>query len=172
MPVSPDSLLYASQLMVLHMLGIDEAHGQNRSPLFEQSPLEGLPPWQYFVLLDRFGAVVPYLRPEKTLAALARKYPLCSDACPSSLQDDTKKGAIHLSLFHALFVCWPEVAQVALTPPMLQKKDLFAETALNQHTRQEMLYPMFLDIFSRIQAGGGQEVLLRQEQPSAQRHLK
>jgi TniQ len=167
--VLPDSLFYASQFMVLHMLGIDEANRQKLPPLFEQSPLQELPSRQYFALLERFGTVVPYLRPEKTLVVLARKYAL-SDAFPSSLRDDTKRRAIHLSLFHALFVSWPEVAQTIFTQPLLQRKDLLGDAANHQHTSQGMPYQTLLDIFSRMQTRSGLEVLLRQEKQSTERH--
>ena len=170
--VSPDALVYASQLMVLSRLGIGESPGQKCPPLFEQSPLEGLSPWQYFALLDRFRAVAPYLRPERMLATLAQtSSALSRDAFPSALQGDTKRRAIHLCLFHALFVAWPEMAQTILTQPLLQSNEISGKIARNQYMSQERLYQMLADTFSRVQARAGQEVLQRQERQSTQRSL-
>jgi hypothetical protein len=52
------SLLYQSQLLLLHMLGVDDPLCQAMPSLFMHSLLDKLQPWQYFDLLFRFGFLI------------------------------------------------------------------------------------------------------------------
>ena len=57
--VAQDSLLSMSQLMVLHELGVDVQRSQNVPPLFQNTPLALLHPWEYFDVLYYFGSRLP-----------------------------------------------------------------------------------------------------------------
>jgi TniQ len=111
--LAQDSLLYTSQQMLLHFLGVGETSSREIPWPFHGSPLAGLPPWQYFSLLDHFSMVAPYLRPERTLSAFCRSmgFPEEPVVCQ---QRDQKQMAVQISLFHALFVSWPRRVSTVL----------------------------------------------------------
>jgi hypothetical protein len=70
--ISQHSILYQSQRLLLHMLGIHDQCCLDRPALVFGSPLGVLQPWEYFDLLERFCQVAPSLRPERTLTELSR----------------------------------------------------------------------------------------------------
>jgi TniQ len=98
-----DSFLYQSQLMLLHVLGVDDPLCQATPSLFTHSLLEELKPWQYFDLLFRFGSLFPHLRPERTLRAL-RQVGTWFDDTQIYQAHCAEKMARQVSLFHAIFV--------------------------------------------------------------------
>lgn len=104
--LTQDSLLYQSQQILLHFLGVEEMTSRKVSRLFSESPLPDLPSWQYFDLLDHFRLIAPHLRPERALSIFCRTMGFPKE--PAAYQQrGEKQKAVLMSLFHALFVSWP-----------------------------------------------------------------
>jgi len=136
--LSHDSLQYQSQLMFLHELGVDEPLSKNIPSLFQNSSLKSLQPWEYFDVFNCFGSVAPYLRPERTLTSLCRLFGLPDE---SSLSQGLEhhRTALQISLFHALFVSWPDhvyetlYGAFSLSHSKHQDRDLHLLDEQNEH---------------------------------------
>lgn len=104
--IAPDTLLSQGQHVLLQMLGVEEFGSEEIPTRTLAAPLATLKPWQYMDLLDSFGSVVPFLRPERALAACNRKLgfppPPLARASPGD-----RRRMVHVSLFQALLLSWP-----------------------------------------------------------------
>ncbi len=163
MSVSPDSLFYRSQMVVLSMLGINKRNKQGKHPLFALSPLEEFQPWQYFDLLDRFGTVLPALRPEKLLVSLVHTPALIDTGLPS-LPEQIRSSAIHLCLFHALFVSWPQGVSLILNSSDLQSAvTMLSSGAQDDQHQPDAFYLTLMHILTSMHRRRDQKMLLQQE---------
>jgi len=70
-------------------------------------------PWQYFQLLDLFGSVYQHLLPGSLFAYVGCKVGL-HDVLASPVPPEVKALARQVSLFHALFIFWPQQCLVLM----------------------------------------------------------
>ncbi len=134
--LTQDWLLFSSQLILLQKLGIDMPHHWEVSPPFQRSPLESLQAWEYFDLFDLFGSVLPFLRPERTLASIFRSHGL-PDKLTFYQQYEIKRTAMQLSLFHAFFLSWPDQVHTLFGLSLSQNQDIWQSVG---HPDQGELY--------------------------------
>ncbi|MFL5703203.1 MAG: TniQ family protein [Ktedonobacteraceae bacterium] len=111
--LSSDTLLSTGELFLLHRLGVDQVIGQGSSSPFAHSPLSTLESWQYFQLLDLFGSVYRHLLPDRLFAYVGWKMGL-HDVHASPVPLEVKALAKQISLFHALFISWPQQCLVLM----------------------------------------------------------
>jgi hypothetical protein len=105
--LSSDTLLSTGELFLLQRLGVDQVIGQGSSCPFANSPLSSMESWQCFQLLDLFGLVYRHLLPDRLFAYVGRKVGL-HDMCTTPVPPEAKALARQISLFHALFLSWPQ----------------------------------------------------------------
>lgn len=155
--ISPNSLLYQSQRLLLHFLGVSHFNGDD-SPVLVLGPLyKWLELWKYFDLLDHFSSVAPYLHPERTLAAVCRRLGLPEEPASYAQPNHNRRLAMQVSLFHVLGISWPEqVLMIFGSYPRLE--ELSHQSASEQdEDDQEMasrVYTLLRGLFEAEMKGG------------------
>ncbi len=111
--LSSDTLLSYGELFLLHCLGVNQVTGQDSSSPLAHSPLSDMESWQCFQLLDLFGSVYRHLLPDRLFAYVGCKAGL-HDVLTSPVPPEAKALARQISLFHALFISWPQQCLVLM----------------------------------------------------------
>jgi len=106
-------LLSTGELFLLHRLGVNQVTDQGSSSPLANSPLSSMESWQCFQLLDLFGSVYRHLLPDRLFAYVGRKVGL-HDVLASPVPPEVKALARQISLFHALFISWPQQCLVLM----------------------------------------------------------
>jgi hypothetical protein len=138
--------------------------------LMRGSPLTWLAPWQYFDLLERFGTVAPYLRPEGTLAAACRRLGLPEDPTSYGELDHGRRLAVQVSLFHALGAGWPEqVSMIFGSSSRLEEGPLQSANELGAQETASRVYTLLKGLFESERKKGRLEAFQRQRWASERR---
>jgi TniQ len=171
--ISPNSLLYQSQRrLLLHFLGVSHFNSDDSPALLQGPLLKWLEPWQYFDLLDRFSAVAPYLRPERTLAAVCRRLGLPEEPASYGQLDHGRRVAVQVSLFHALGMSWPEqVLMIFSSRPRLEEFSLQSDSEQDDQEMASRVYALLIGLFEAEMKRGQLEVLQRQQWASQRRSI-
>ncbi len=108
LPVATNSLLFAAEMWLLRMLGVDEMNAhESLLQKLDGSPLLHLHPWHYFHLLDLFSTLVPHLLPEKTLNRVSHTLGFQYEGQISYQDRGLQTEALGVALFYAFFLDWP-----------------------------------------------------------------
>jgi hypothetical protein len=142
------SILFQSQRLLQHMLGIHDPCCLDRPTLAFGSPLGVVQPWEYFDLLERFGQVAPSLRPERTLTELCRALGFPEEPLLYA-QGMNQKYAVVISLFHALFGLGFKPVYALLGPlsPIREELFLWNEEGQQQQEGTSAIYTRLAQLF-------------------------
>jgi len=164
MEIPQNSLLFLSQRVLFQKLAIDELDTQDFPAFFHDSPIETLQSWQYFDLLYHFGAISSILRPDRFLPSITSTFKKAGELAYAQ-QSKTRGLERQVSLFHALFLSWPDMLQTIFSetfpssPGMQQELD-----NLSRGTSYEKAFAQLRDLFFETQNTYWQQALLRSSQ--------
>jgi transposase-like protein len=104
-----EPLFLSSQATILAHLGVEEEYRGGVPTAYGESPLHGLLPWQYFLLLKSFRKVLDPFFPKHPLLQTVGGPPTpsgrrASSTHPSSLGE----WATFVLTFHTIFASWPD----------------------------------------------------------------
>ncbi len=161
--IAPDTLLSQGQQVLLQMLGVDAPGGEEMPAHVLAEPLAELKPWQYMDLLDSFGSVAPFLRPERALAATCRELGLPTPPLAGVAQGDRRR-MVHVSLFHALFLSWPSQVEALLDCRSFRRELLIDWNQGDQHCQgaETDLSTQLLGLFESRKQEGQRQISLQQ----------